>query len=86
MLRYEVRISRTAAKQLRALPRAEQERVAAKASALADNPRPVGSRKMAGYDDVWRVRVGRCRILYSVADSELIIIVLKVGHRRNVYR
>ena len=86
MPRYEVRISQTAAKQLRRLPRADQERVAAKASALATDPRPPGTHKLRGYEDVWRVRVGPYRILYSVADAEVIVIVLKVGHRSRVYR
>ena len=86
MPRYEVRISQTAEKQLRRLPAADQERVAAKASALATDPRPAGTRKLRGYEDVWRVRVGPYRILYSVADAEVIVIVLKVGHRSRIYR
>ena len=86
MPRYEVRISQTAAKQLRKLPREDQERVAAKASALATDPRPSGTQKLRGYEDIWRVRVGPYRILYSVADAEVIVIVLKIGHRRKIYR
>lgn len=86
MPRYEVRISQTAEKQLRGLPQADQERVAAKASSLATDPRPAGTRKLRGYEDVWRVRVGRYRILYSVADAEVIVIVLKIGHRSRIYR
>ena len=86
MARYDVEISRTAEKQLRKLPRADQERVARKMSALADAPFPAGTRKLTGYDDVFRIRAGRYRILYSVAEAALVIIVLKVGHRRDVYR
>lgn len=86
MPRYEVRISQTAAKQLRKLPREDQERVAAKAAALATDPRPAGTHKLRGYEDVWRVRVGPYRILYSVADAEVIVIVLKIGHRSKIYR
>ena len=86
MPRYEVRISQTAAKQLRKLPQEDQERVAAKASSLATDPRPAGTHKLRGYEDVWRVRVGPYRILYSVADAEVIVIVLKVGHRSSIYR
>ena len=86
MARYEVEISRTAEKQLRALPRADQERVARRMYGLADDPFPRGTRKLAGLDDVFRVRVGRYRILYSVEDDALIIVVLKVGHRRDIYR
>ena len=86
MTTYEVEITRTAEKQLRRLPRTDQERVARAVVALATDPFPRGARKLSGYDDVFRVRVGRYRILYSVSDTAMIVIVLKVGHRRNVYR
>lgn len=86
MARYEIEISRTAEKQLGRLPRADQERVARTMLALADDPFPRGARKLSGYDDVFRVRAGRYRILYSVSEGALIIVVLKVGHRREVYR
>lgn len=86
MARYEVEISRTAEKQLRALPRADRERVARRMHGLADDPFPRDTRKLAGLDDVFRVRVGRYRILYSVEEAALIIVVLKVGHRRDIYR
>ena len=86
MARYEVEISRTAEKQLRRLPRDDQERVARSMLALADDPFPRGSRKLSGYDDVFRVRAGRYRILYSVAEHALIIMVLKIGHRKDIYR
>jgi len=86
MARYEIEISRTAERQLRRLPRTDQVRIARAMQALADNPFPRGSRKLSGYDDVFRVRTGRYRILYSVADRTLVIVVLKVGHRRDVYR
>jgi len=86
MARYEIRISRTAEKQLRQLERNEQLRVAREMLALADEPRPRGSRKLSGYDDVFRIRVGRYRILYGIHGDTLIISVLKIGHRRDVYR
>ncbi len=86
MARYEIEISRTAEKQLRRLPRDDQERVARTMLALADDPFPRGARKLSGYDDVFRVRVGRYRILYSVFEHALTIVVLKVGRRRDVYR
>lgn len=82
---YRLEISRTAEKQLRKLPRREQERVVAAILPLAGNPRPRGSRKLSGYDDVFRLRVGRYRVLYSVEQRRLVVIVLKIGHRREVY-
>ncbi len=86
MASYDLEISRTAEKQLKRLPRADQERVGRAMLNLARDPRPHGSRKLIGYEDVFRIRVGRYRILYSVAAERLVIIILKVGHRRDVYR
>ena len=86
MATYELEISRTAEKQLRRLPHADRRRVARAMLALAEDPRPRGTRKLEGYDDVFRIRVGRYRILYSISGEKLVIIVLKVGHRRDVYR
>ncbi len=86
MARYEVRISRTAERQLRKLERSEQRRVAKTMLELGDEPRPRGSRKLSGFDDVFRIRVGRYRILYSIHGDTLIVSVLKIGHRRGVYR
>ena len=86
MARYEIEISRTAEKQLRRLPRADQVRVVRTIRVLADDPLPRGARKLSGYDDVFRVRTGQYRILYSVSERKLVIVVLKVGHRRDVYR
>ena len=53
---------------------------------LAEDPFPRGARKLTGYDDVYRVRVGRYRILYSVSQGRLVIVILKVGHRKDAYR
>ena len=86
MARYEVEISRSAERQLRRLPRPDQVRVVQVMQALADDPIPRGARKLSGFDDVFRVRTGRYRILYSVSRRTLVIVVLKVGHRKDVYR
>lgn len=86
MARYELEISRTAEKQLRRLHHADQRRVARKMSSLAHDPFPKGTRKLAGYDDIFRIRVGPYRVLYSVGTATLIIIILKVGHRGDIYR
>ena len=83
---YEVEVSRTAEKQLRKLARDDQERVVRRILLLAEDPFPRGARKLTGYDDVYRVCVGRYRILYSVARRRLVIVTLKVGHRRDAYR
>ena len=86
MAKYKIEISRSAEKQLKKLPRGDQQRIVEAVLALADEPVPRGARKLAGYDDVFRIRVGRYRILYSVSSGTLVIIVLKIGHRKDVYR
>jgi mRNA interferase RelE/StbE len=86
MARYSVAISRTAEKQLKKLPRADQHRMARALTALGDDPHPAGSRKLTGFDDVFRLRVGRYRVIYSVEGRRLLVIVLKIGHRKDVYR
>ncbi len=86
MARYSIEISRTAERQLNKLNGDDQRRVVRAILALADDPRPQGSRKLTGYDDVFRIRVGRYRVLYSVSGKKLVIIILKIGHRKDVYR
>jgi mRNA interferase RelE/StbE len=83
---YEVRIARRAVKVLAHLPRREQQRVRAAIELLADNPRPPGCVAMAGEDCAYRVRVGDYRIVYEVIDHQLVIQVVRVGHRQEVYR
>ena len=86
MASYSVDVSATAERQLRKLPRSDQIRVVRTIQALSIDPRPPGCRKLAGYDDIYRVRVGRYRVLYEIEDRRLVIIVLKLGDRKDVYR
>jgi mRNA interferase RelE/StbE len=86
MARYSLRISRTAEKQFRRLPAEDRRRVARAMLGLGEEPHPPGSRKLTGYDDVFRVRVGVYRIIYSISGRTLVIIILKIGHRKDVYR
>jgi mRNA interferase RelE/StbE len=83
---YTVSLLPAAVKQLAALPRDVQVRVARKVDALARNARPPGAEKLSGADDLWRVRVGNYRVLYEIRDAALVILVVRVGHRREVYR
>ena len=86
MASYKVFIKPSAAREIEAIPRkADRRRVAQRISQLAGDPRPPGSRKLSGHDR-YRLRQGPYRIVYSVADEELIVTVVKVGHRRDVYR
>jgi mRNA interferase RelE/StbE len=86
MASYRIEVSASAEKQIRKLGREDQLRVLRAVQALANEPHPSGSRKLHGYDDVYRIRVGTFRVLYSVHAGILVVIVLKVGHRREVYR
>ncbi len=86
MTRYRIQVSRTAERQIKKLPLDARAQVVRTVQGLAVDPFPTGCRKLTGYDDVFRVRAGPFRILYSVNGGTLIVIVLKVGHRRNVYR
>ena len=83
---YELLVSNSAEKALKKLPRSVLPNIAAAIQALAVNPRPFGCRKLAGLEDVYRVRVGTYRIIYEILEDKLIIHILKVGHRKDVYR
>jgi mRNA interferase RelE/StbE len=86
MTEYRIQISATAERQLKRLRKDDQRRVVDAVKKLADEPRPRGCRKLHGYDDVYRVRVGVLRVIYAVEDDCLLELVLKVGHRKAVYR
>ncbi|HVT14904.1 MAG TPA: type II toxin-antitoxin system RelE/ParE family toxin [Thermoanaerobaculia bacterium] len=82
---FSIKIKASAAKSLRALPRAERERLAAAIDRLADEPHAGGALK-GELSGLRRVRVGRYRIVYEALDRELIVLIVRIGHRREVYR
>ena len=86
MSKYQVQIARRALRVLATLPRKEQQRVRAAIDLLAENPRPPGCTKLSGEDYAYRVRVGDYRIVYEVIDTRLLVHVVRIGHRREVYR
>jgi mRNA interferase RelE/StbE len=83
---YRVEFSRRAERQFKALSREIQLRLTARIDALAVEPRPPGTEKLSGPDDLYRVRVGDFRVVYAVQDAILLILVVRVGHWREVYR
>ena len=83
---YKVIFKPSADKALSKLPVDVQRRMVAAVESLAAEPRPHGVVKMAGDDNLWRVRVGEYRIVYEIHDGQLIVLVLRVAHRRDVYR
>ncbi len=64
----------------------ERQRIIAKIQALAQDPRPRGSEKLAGYDDRYRIRQGNYRVVYLIDDQKSVVTIFKIGHRREVYR
>jgi mRNA interferase RelE/StbE len=85
--RYRVLIKSSAAKEIEAVDqKKDRQRIVAKIQALADDPRPAGCEKLSGEQDRYRVRVGRYRVIYSIGDEELLVVVVRVGHRKDIYR
>lgn len=83
---YVVEFTPAAERQLAALARQDRLLVAAALAALASNPRPPGCAKLGGHEGLWRVRVRQFRIIYTVADQRLLVTVVKIGDRKEVYR
>jgi mRNA interferase RelE/StbE len=83
---YTVSLKPAAARQLEGLPRDIQERIFAKLTALGANPRLPGIEKLRGSEDLFRVRVGDYRIVYQIQEDRHVVLVVKIGHRRDVYR
>lgn len=87
MARYSVQIKRSAAKELEGVSQQkERRRVVARIQALRAVPRPPGCEKLSGHADRYRVRQGDYRIVYAVDDIAQVVLVVKIGHRREVYR
>ena len=82
---YRLEVKRSAAKEIADLPKAECKRVAAKIQLLASDPRPHGCEKLSGAEK-YRIRRGDYRILYEIDDSTKLVIIVKVGDRKEVYR
>ena len=87
MARYSVRIKTSAIKELEAVAsKKERQQLTRRISALGGEPRPRGCQKLAAEGEKYRVRQGRYRIVYSVNDARQVVEVVKVGHRKEVYR
>ena len=82
---YKILIKPSAVKEIEAIPQRDRQRVIARIQGLSGNPRPPGCEKLSGQDK-FRLRQGVYRILYSVNDNEPSLLIVKVGHRREVYR
>jgi mRNA interferase RelE/StbE len=85
MSQYAITFARSARKELESLDAVIVQRVFRKIEALADSPRPQGCRKLTGYKNEWRIRVGDYRVIYSVYEDENRIDIVAVRHRRHAY-
>ena len=87
MAEYRLLIKLSAAKEIEAIGvKRDRQRIVGRIQSLATEPRPPGCEKLAGLSGLFRVRQGQYRVLYSVDDLDRSIVVIKVGHRREVYR
>ncbi|MET0953110.1 MAG: type II toxin-antitoxin system RelE/ParE family toxin [Aeromicrobium sp.] len=83
---YRVEIAPAAVRQLRKLDPAARRRVQAAVELLATDPRPSGAKKLVGGAGEWRVRTGDFRVVYQIHDDVLVVLVVALGHRREIYR
>ena len=86
MEKYKLVLKASAVKEIEAVPRKkERQQIMKRIGLLAGNPRPPGCTKLSGYDR-YRIRQGSYRIVYGIEDDELVVYIVKVGHRKDVYR
>lgn len=85
MAQYQIVIEKQAERQLRRLPRDAERRVSDAITALRKDPRPHGAKKLVGAE-AWRIRIGDYRVVYEIRDRQLVILVVRIAHHRDVYR
>lgn len=84
-MKYRVELTAKAKESLSKLPKTVQAKLAEQITSLADDPRPVGARKIKGQDNCYRIRQGDYRMIYAVLDDQLFVIIVRAGHRKEVY-
>ena len=85
MAEYEILFKESVYKELKSIPKTDLKKILSKIQQLIDDSRPTGSQKLTGFD-LYRVRQGQYRIVYSIQDNELLIHAVKVGHRKAICR
>jgi mRNA interferase RelE/StbE len=83
---YRIQVAPAAVRQLRKLDAAARRRVQAAVELLAEHPRPNAATKLVGGEREWRVRTGDFRVVYEIHDDVLLVLVVAVGHRRDIYQ
>jgi mRNA interferase RelE/StbE len=83
---YRVDVAAAVAKQVRAIDAPARRRLLGAIAQLRNDPRPHGVKKLSGADNAWRIRIGDYRVIYEIHDAELLVVVFRAAHRREVYR
>lgn len=83
---YSIEFTAAAKRQFDKLPQAVKRRLADTVERLSQNPRPPSVKKLSDGEGLFRVRSGDCRIVYRIEDNRLLVLVVKIGHRREIYR
>ena len=83
---WKIKIQRQPEKTLHRLPKPLLQRIRKAIWSLADNPRPANSRKLVGFDNMYRIRVGNWRVVYTIKDDQLLILVIRIAPRGSAYR
>ena len=84
--KYAIEFAASAAREFRSFDVQMQRRMSAKIAALANDPIPANARKYQGAEDHWRIRVGDYRVIYRIEKQRLLIVIVRIGNRREVYR
>lgn len=83
---YRIVFTARAERDLEALPKVEQERVAKRIESLSREPRPAGAKKLTGQEAFYRLRVADYRVIYTIHDRVVTVAIIRIGHRRDIYR
>ena len=82
---YNVLISKNVKKQLDKIPLVYAKKIATAIYHLENNPRPSGCKKLVSFDDIYRIRIGTYRVIYTIEDKILVVEIIKVGPRKSIY-
>lgn len=85
MVKYKIEFKKSASKELKSLPKKEIKRILQSIDQLIENPRPINSKKLSA-SEKYRLRVGDYRVLYEIQDGVLIIYIIRIAHRKEVYK
>jgi mRNA interferase RelE/StbE len=83
---YRITFLSSAQREFLRLAKADRQRIGARIDALGNDPRPPGCVKLAGHENMWRIRIGNHRVVYAIEDVPMVISITRVAHRRDVYR